>query len=925
MPHSETQGDQALRLLAEAVTLPVGERTAYLDRVCNGDKALRARVDLLLHMQDLRTMAPGAAGAPEAAAGQRSRTDQSLPARPPAGTRRLGHYEILEVLGEGGMGTVYLAEQDSPRRHVALKVIRAGLLSRSTLRRFEAESQVLGRLHHPGIAQIYEAGTGMLDGAEAPYFAMEYVRGLSLTDFARDRGLDIRQKLALFASVCDAVQHAHTRGVIHRDLKPGNILVQDVAEHAHDQTRVGEGGLSRFGLTAQPKILDFGIARVTDSDVAQATMQTDAGALVGTIPYMSPEQVAGDPAEVDTRSDVYTLGVILYELLAGRLPHDVSRRTIPDAIRIIAAEPPTSLGSLGREFRGEVQTIVDKAIEKDKRRRYQSAAAVAEDIRRYLTDQPITARPPSSVYRMSKFAKRHKGLVGGAAAALLILLAGIVGVGWQAARATAGWTKAEEHLAEAREARRAAEDEADNARSVSEFLSRMITAVDPENAVGRDVTMREVLDAVALTVDKDFAGRPIVEASVRGALSQSYRGLGRLEDAEQQLRAGHALCLKSFGPEAGQTIDMARNMAVVLAERGEFDQAEPLCRKTLETVQRLHGPGSLNAAEVKGELGRIVAEMGRTKEAEALLTEAMPVISAARGPLHKDTLTIRNNLATVYKTLGRLEDAAELQRSVLEGHLKNLPEDHPQVLFAKNNLATVLQKLGRNDEAAELFRQTLEARTRVLGPDHQSTITTRMNLAVCLAASGKHAQAEQQFRQCLEAYKQKLGEDHPKTLVAYGNLAYVLEDLNQMDEAEQIYRRVVELRRAAGKGGQDSETWASINNLASLLAGRGKLDEALGLYEELLSLCAASLPEGHYAVAIYRNNYGDCLMKMKKYEAAEDALLRSHAAMEKFFGAAHPRTAKAVGRLVTLYTEWGKPEKAAEWRGRVPASSAGKN
>jgi len=318
-------------------------------------------------------------------------------------TGKVGRYTIRRLIGEGGMGAVYEAEQEQPRRTVALKVIKPGFATPELLRRFAQESQALGRLQHPGIAQIYDAGTADTGYGPQPYFAMEYIRGEGLRDYVETHHLSTRQRLEIFTKICDAVHHAHQRGLIHRDLKPGNILVDE---------------------TGQPKILDFGVARVTDSD-AQATMQTDVGQLVGTLAYMSPEQVLADPLELDTRSDVYALGVILYELVSGRLPYSISKK-LHEALQTIREEDPARLSSVNRTFRGDIETIAAKALEKDKTRRYSSAAELGADITRYLKDEPIVAQPPTAMYQVRKFARRNKALVIGIAAVFVVLLGGVV-------------------------------------------------------------------------------------------------------------------------------------------------------------------------------------------------------------------------------------------------------------------------------------------------------------------------------------------------------------------------------------------------------------------------------------------------------------------------------------------------------------------
>src|SRR5262245_18559437 len=421
----------------------------------------------------------------------------------------IGKFRIRRLIGEGGMGAVYEAEQEQPRRTVALKVIKAALASPSLVRRFEQESEALARLHHPGIAQVYEAGTAETSGGPQPFFAMELLRGSkSLTAFADEKHMNARERLALMAAVCDAVHHAQQRGINHRDLKPGNILVDD---------------------HGQPKVLDFALARLTDGEApgAHAAQQTVAGQLVGTLAYMSPEQSLADPLELDIRTDVYALGVILYELLAGRLPYALSNN-LEDALRTIREQDPPSLAQTSREFKGDVDTIVAKALEKDKTRRYVSAAELAADIRRYLKDEPILARPASTGYQLRKFAQRNKAFVLGSAAVFLVLAIGAVAATWQALRA--------------RRAEAQARQEAANSKAVNQFLQDMLGSADPfgserDNANGRDVTVAQTVDQAVRKLESGaLKDQPLVEAAVRGTIGQTLQGLGDIQGAEAQLR-----------------------------------------------------------------------------------------------------------------------------------------------------------------------------------------------------------------------------------------------------------------------------------------------------------------------------------------------------------------------------------------------------
>ena len=854
-------------LFVAACELSTAERATFLDQACAADAALRAEIaSLLAHDEDTAESAE---------------MRHTLPAR-------IGRYRILGALGEGGMAVVYRAEQDNPRRTVALKVIKPGIVSREMLRRFEQEAQVLGRLQHPGIAQVFDAGMFEGVGGPEPYFAMELIQGRRLTDYADERRLSVRQRLEALVKVCEAVQHAHQKGVIHRDLKPGNILVDE---------------------TGQPKVLDFGVARATDSDVQTSTLRTDVGQLIGTLAYMSPEQVAGNPDDVDTRSDVYALGVIGYELLAGRRPYEVRDRTLPEAVRIIREQEAVPLSSINRVFRGDVETVLGKALAKEKARRYAAASDLAADIRRYLNDEPIVARPASAAYQLWKFGRRHRALAGGVAAVFAALMLGITGTTLGLIRATraeaeartlaqaqsrlrqqaedernravAAEALAKQRLDEATAARDEARREADTANTIQDFLRRMLSSPDPAQ-VGRDVKVVDVLDQAAQNLASTLADRPEVEAAARVTLGNSYEGLGLYVEAEREFRRAIELCQRELGAEHEDTLDAQAELVHLLLAWDRLAESEPLVNEVLEVRQRVLGASDADTLDARNLLASLLDRQGKLAEAEVQYRELLAVLPHVRGEDDALRLAVMDNLAGLLWVQGRPAEAEPLARQALEGYRAVHGAEHPDTLTALNNLANILSDLDRTAEAEQHLRELAEASHRVWGASHPNTLAARANLATLLSKRGELDEAERIRRDVLEQNRRREGERHPHTLMA-------------------------------------------MHDLARLLLARDRAAEAEPLSRAVAQAAPEMLPPGNWMIGVYEKAYGEVLTRLGRYDEAEARLLASVRILETALGAQHPRTRGGIDAVVDLYAAWSKPQTADEWRAKLarppPATS----
>jgi tetratricopeptide (TPR) repeat protein len=868
-------------------------RARFLEEACGGDDALRTEVESLLKQPvesegfleapALQLAAKVIAMSTTVAGGILSPPARSVP-------RAIGRYRIIRIVGEGGMGIVYEAEQEQPRRTVALKVIRPGLATPERLWRFQHESQALGRLQHPGIAQIYEASTADTGLGPQPYFAMEFICGRHLHEYAQDHQLDTRQKLTLITKICDAVHHAHQRGLIHRDLKPGNIIVDE---------------------TGQPKILDFGVARITEND-PEPTRQTELGQLVGTLSYMSPEQVLGDPLEVDTRSDVYSLGVILYELLSGRLPYDVNHRQLQEAVQTIREEDPTSLSSISRSYRGDVETIVGKALEKHKTRRYASAADLAADIRHYLKDEPITARPPSTVYHVHKFARRHRALVTSVAIVLVVLTGGVVASTWQAIRANRASQEARLERDRALAEKKRADEESATAKAINSFLQNDLLSQAGVRAQARtdakpdrDLKVRTALDRAAVRINGKFDHQPLVEASIRRTIGMTYIELGNYPEAQRQLEQAVELTRRVLGELHPDTLLTMRNLAGVYFCQSDHKHAEVLYQKVLRDQLQVLGERNPETLGSMFELAEVYSAEGKYAQAEPLMARTLEVRRSVLGGQHPDTLAAAYRLGVLYKDEGNLAQAEPLLIRSLEAQRRVQGEDHPDTLLTMTCLASLYMAEGKYGKAEPLLHSTLEIERRELGEHHRDTIFSMNNLAYLYDAQGKYAQAEPLWIRVLDFQRRSLGEQHRDTLNTMLNLALLYKEEGKYGEAEPLMNRTLEIERLV-LGDEYSGTLISMNNLASLYCATGRYPKAESLFGRALDIRRRTLGEENAATLRSMNNVAEVYQLLGRYREAEALAVKTFEAQRRLFGEDNADTLDTMDGLGRLYRSEGK-------------------
>jgi serine/threonine protein kinase/tetratricopeptide (TPR) repeat protein len=898
-------------------------RAAYLDQVCAGDGELRRNIEMLLRAQ---ANAGDFLSLPVTAA---------IATIDGTSTERLGSvvgsYKLLEQIGEGGFGVVFMAEQQEPlRRKVALKVIKPGMDSRQVIARFEAERQALALMDHPNIAMVFDAGT--LGGrrqaaasgeslpsspptacclpsrAERPYFVMELVKGVPITEFCDQNQLTTRQRLELFVPVCQAVQHAHQKGIIHRDIKPSNVLVT-----LHDGTPV-------------PKVIDFGIAKAIGQQLTDQTLFTGFAQIIGSPLYMAPEQTALSSVDVDTRSDIYSLGVLLYELLTGTTPFDKERLQGADydeLRRIIREEEPprpssrmTTLGQaattasihrrsdpkrLCQLLRGELDWIVMKCLEKDRTRRFPTANGLGRDIQRYLRDEPVEACPPGAGYRLRKFAKRNKGRVLAVVLVLLALLAGMAGTTW-------GMIRAKEWAEGERRAKEEVQIRAAQVENATEILASVFGDLDPQAADKAGVALRTLLTRrlgeAAQELDGDALGDPLVVARLQHVLGISLRELGHLEQAEGVLVKACQTRERLRGPDHLDTAASKHDLAVLYRAQGKYAQAERLYQEVLAVRTAQLGAEHPATLTTRHRLAILYHSQGKYAQAEKLYQEVLAIRTARLGTEHADTLASQHWLALLYKSQGKYAQAEALYEQVLAVRTVKLGADHLDTVGTKGDLAAVYRDQRKYDQAEMLWKEELAVRTAKLGADHPDTLDSQYQLAILYHYQGNYALAEKLHKEALGIRTARLGADHPATLRSQHHLAELYRDQQKYAQAEALYRQVLAVRTAK-LGAEHPHTLHSKINLAGLYRSQRKLDRSIPLLEETVRM-AKLHPDLHdtltlAAQADLGGNYFDA-------GRFADAIALFKEVREK--GSDCPELAWVGGDLLTAYVRAGKPAEA---------------
>lgn len=863
----------------------------------------------------------------------------------------IGRYTLLDRLGEGGMGEVWVAEQTEPiRRKVAVKLIRTGIDSQGVLQRFEHERQALALMDHPNIARVFDAGVEYPFTPDPsptrgegrfgqPYFVMELIKGVPLTRYCDEAKLTPRQRLELFVPICLAVQHAHQKGIVHRDLKPANILVTTV-----------DG-------KAVPKIIDFGVAKAISGKLIEATLATQFGAVVGTLEYMSPEQAGLRTEDIDTRADIYSLGVILYELLTGLRPFD-SRRlkqaALDEVIRIIKEEEPPSLASrlstdeslpslaalrqtephrLLNMVRGELDWIVHKCLEKDRSRRYETANGLARDVERYLHDEPVEARPVSAGYRLRKFVQRNRPLVIAGSLVLLSLVGGIIGITialihaeHQREQAEQAQRRERERAEGEKQAREQAQKERDEkerqrrfAQAIADFVKNDFLAFtsvegqtrfsDPDDLLSKETTLRQLLDRAAKKLDQRKDLDPLIEAELRSMIGLNYRGEGQASLGLPSLERCVALCTSVLGATHPQTREARNSLALTYAASGQFDKAITLYESCLHDLYSTLGPNHEETLVVQNNLAAALRRSGELMKAITLFEVLLKKMETTFGRNHADTLRVMNNLACSYREAGQLRKALPLLEETYAVRKEKLGSEHPDTLLSMNNLVIGYQAVGQVSKAFPLAKQAVELSRKKYGEQHPYTLVCLSSLATTHQAAREFQQARRLHEEVLQGRKKLLPENHPDTLRTMSELGYVLFMMGQLDAAILILQETAR-QQAKLLGTRHVDTMITRSNLASALRAAGKPEQALLLYRDVEQGRRKIFGAEHPFTLQSMNNLASCLHAVGQSQEAVSIFVKVVELHKKVLGPDHTETLTAINNYASTLRDMGRTDEA---------------
>ncbi len=781
--------------------------------------------------------------------------------------RRIGPYLLKRSIGEGGMGLVWEADQQEPiRRRVALKMVKRGMDTAEFIARFTSERQALAMMNHPAIAKVLDAGA---TEEGRPYFVMEYVEGVPLNEYCDEERLSLRRRLELFIHICEGVQHAHQKAIIHRDLKPSNVLVTETDGQP------------------MPKIIDFGVAKALDTEQFDDLLTTGAGQLIGTPEYMSPEQTGLSDAGLDTRTDVYALGVLLYELLVGQRPfrrEDLAAMNFLEVLRTIReVEPPrpsarlANIGKqdpaalaaaaecrdsepavLARALRGDLDWVTMKALEKDRDHRYASAAALADDVRRYLNDEPVSVGPPSKRYRMRKFVRRHRTGVLAGVAVLATVLLGIAGT-------TTGMIRAVH-------AEQRARQEAANAQQVSGFLVGMFEVADPEHSRGQTITAREILDAGSERIDRELGGQPLTQARLRGAIGTVYRKLGLYDQAETQLQRATELRRTTTGVTPADMAASLGELAGLYIAQARYAEAERTLREALPLLDEANREGRLLLAGSLSDLGSVYRRQGRYAEAEPLYRQALDIRLAELGPRAAEVAASDNSLGLLHWNQGRFPEAERFYKEALSIWEEANGPDNALVAKGLNNLGLLYHHQKRYDEATVMYRRAVGIYERTLGPEHPNTATAVNNLALVVHEQGNPSEAEPLYQRALSIREKALGPGHPDVAQTLNNLANLRRDQKRWAEARADYEQALAIRTAA-LGAEHSDVAWTLRDLGRMFREQGEPRQARAYFERALAIFRTSLGPDHPDLAEVLDDYAKVQVDLGR-PAAADSLRR---------------------------------------------------